>query len=198
MPKRNLSSLLDRPEDQDDPTKKSDGMKRAEDSRSKMTMEDRVDLVRDKMSYSDRVALQREVESMERQFEADLRENRTKDPKVVRQYHYKKALLAHDDELTFSGNSREGALKEVKEIEALIVPEMPSKNEMWPRNDISAKAQALRHQQTFERKFDNPDPNVSTGGLVKRWQELKRRLEPENPFAHNLDSIRPERHVGEA
>lgn len=195
MPRRNLASLLEKP--QDDPTKMSDAEKAGQDTRPRSS-QDKVAVIDKKMSFSERESLKREVESMEIQMQADLRDKRSNDPKVLRQYHYKKMLLAHDDELTFSGNDREVALGELKEIEDLLVPEMPSKNEMWPRNDISAKSQALRHQQTFEKKFDNPDPTILTGGLVKRWQELKRRLEPENPFAQNLDTIRPERHAGEA
>jgi hypothetical protein len=154
--------------------------------------EQKVERIERKMSFSERQSLAYEVEMMERSVNQNLRGEKD-DPKVLKQLYYKKMLLAKDDELTYSGNSKELAEKELKEIESVIVPKMPSKNEMWPKNDISLKAQALRHQQAFEAEFDNFKPNApATGGMVKRWQELKRRLEPDNPNAHNLDSIRPD------
>lgn len=178
MAKRSLASLHGGVAEAPDPTKGGP--------------EQKVDRIDRKMTFSERQSLAYEIEMMERSINQNLNKEKD-DPKVMRQLYYKKMLLAKDDELTLSGNAKELAYKELKEIEDVIVKKMPSKNEMWPKNDISLKAQALRHQQAFEAEFDNFRPDApATGGMVKRWQELKRRLEPDNPNAHNLDSIRPD------
>lgn len=179
MAKRTLASLGGTAE-APDPTKGQGGP------------EQKVERIDRKMTFGERQSMAHEIEMIERSMSQNLRGEKD-DPRIQRQLYYKKMLLAKDDELTFTGNSKQLAERELREIEALIVPKMPSKNEMWPKNDISLKAQALRHQQSFENEFDNFSPNApATGGMVKRWQELKRRLEPDNPNAHNLDSIRPD------
>jgi len=163
MPKRTLASLMERPVE--DPTKASSSSG--------------VEITR-KMSFSDRQALMHDIEMSERSLKANKDEN---DPRVLKEIYRKRMLLAQDDEITFSGDQKDLAYKELKEIEDRIKPHMPTKNEMWPKNDITAKSQAVRHNLTFQEKYDKD---------VLRWQELKRRLEPENPHAQNLDLIRPD------
>lgn len=169
MPKRTLASLSGALSQREDPTKKSP--------------EHEVGKVEKKMSFSEREGLRHEVDMIERSCNQNLNGEKD-DPKVLRDLYKKKMLLAHDDELTFHGDSKDVALKELQELEEVIKKEIPSKNEMWPKNDISAKASALRHNLHFQR----PEMDAK----VHRWQELKRRLEPDNPFAQNLDTIRPD------
>jgi hypothetical protein len=176
MPKRSLASLSGTTQERPDPTKSSP--------------EKQVEKVDRKMTFQEREMLRHEIEMTERSMNQDIKQ--ADDPRAKKELYRKKMLLAHDDELTFQGNDKELAYHELKEIEKVIVPEMPTKNEMWPKNDISLKAQALRHQQAFEKKFNDPNSGSETGGLVLRWQELKRRLEPDNPHAQNLDNIRPD------
>jgi hypothetical protein len=164
MARRTLSSVQEMP----DPTKVQE---RREN-----------DPPKDKLGFSERQSLEREIEMIERSINQNLNHEKD-DPRVLKQLYQKKLLLAKDDDVTFGGDSKDLAYAELKAIEQRIVPHMPTKNEMWPKNDVSAKAQALRHVQEFEKKY-MPD--------VLRWQELKRRLEPENPHAQNLDNIRPD------
>lgn len=176
MAKRSLASLSGTTQERQDPTKSSP--------------EKQVEKVDRKMTFQERESLRHEIELAERSMNQDI--SQRDDPRAKKELYRKQMLLAHDDELTFSGNDRDLAYKELREIEALMVPKMATKNDMWPKNDISVKAQALRKHQAFEKEFDSPNSGMPTGGLVKRWQELKRRLEPDNPHAQNLDSIRPD------
>lgn len=169
MAKRTLASLSGSIMDRQDPTK-SQPAPSAEKAERKMT-------------FSEREGLKHEIELAERSCQQNLQGEKD-DPRVLRDLYKKKMLLAHDDEMTFRGDSKDVALSELKELEDDIKKEIPSKNEMWPKNDISAKSQAVRHNLHFQR----PEMDAK----VRRWQELKRRLEPENPFAQNLDTIRPE------
>lgn len=171
MPKRTLASLAGPGSvmDRSDPTK-SQPQTATESTERKMT-------------FSEREGLKHDIELAERSCQQNLSGEKD-DPRVLRDLYKKKMLLAHDDELTFRGDSKDAALKEISELEADIKKEIPSKNEMWPKNDISAKSQAVRHNLHFQR----PEMDAK----VHRWQELKRRLEPDNPFAQNLDTIRPD------
>lgn len=174
MSKRTLASLSGTVMDQLDPTKSM-----PVESNPEATAEG----VDRKMGFSEREGLRHEIEMIERSCNQSLRGEKD-DPRVLRDLYKKKMLLAHDDELTFRGDSKDAATKELIELETDIKKEIPSKNEMWPKNDISAKSQAVRHNLHFQR----PEMDAK----VRRWQELKRRLEPENPFAQNLDTIRPD------
>jgi hypothetical protein len=145
-------------------------------------MERSVEKLDQKLGFSERKSLAHEVEMIERSIAQNLNGEKD-DPKVLKQLYHKKMLLAKDDEITFSGDGKDLAYKEIKEIEGRIIPKMPTKNEMWPKNDISDKAKAVRHNLEFQKDYDSD---------IRRWQELKRRLEPDNPNAQNLDNIRPD------
>ena len=169
MAKRTLASLSGSIAERPDPTKSSP--------------QNSAETVDRKMTFSEREGLRHEIEMAERSCHQNLKGEKD-DPRVLRDLYRKKMLLAHDDELTFRGDSKDVALKEALDLEEEIKKEIPSKNEMWPKNDISAKSQAVRHNLHFQR----PEMDAK----VRRWQELKRRLEPDNPFAQNLDTIRPD------
>jgi hypothetical protein len=174
MPKsRTLASLTGRTED---PTKEAPLEK-------EIASQDR------KMSFDERQAIKHEIEMIERSL-SQTKEHED-DPRMLRDLYKKKMALAHDDELTFGKGSKAMAEAELKELEHKIlhgfngIPGIPSKNEMWPpTNDMSKKEQAKRHNWAFQC----PEMNA----VVHRWQELKRRQEPDNPFAQNLDTIRPD------
>lgn len=175
MPRRTLASLTGNTATLD-PTKQP-------------TPQQAVEGVQRKMSFAERQSLQNEIEMTERSLK-QLKDGQRDDPRVLKELYRKKMLLAHDDELTFTGASREMAEQEEKELTEKIlkgfngIPGIPSKNEMWPKNDISVKAQALRHNMQFQC------PEMDA--VVHRWQEVRRRLHPDDPHAQNLDAIRPE------
>jgi len=192
MPRRTLASLPVM-----DPTKSSPDRP----YERVVSSDEQVERITQKLGYAERQSLVNQIASIERSMEK--RERGTPDdPRVLKQLYQMKMQLAHDDELAFQGDDKDWAKKELNEIESVLVKEMPSKNEMWPANGsanaISVKANALRHQQAFERKYHNQTPTAPpTGNMVLRWQELRRRLYPDDPNAHNLDNIRPDRHPGE-
>ena len=96
----------------------------------------------------------------------------------------KKLVLERDESLRAQGTEKDRLAARLKEIEARILPDMPSMSEMWAKPGSIEADRAVRKNMAFHAKH---------GELVREWQNLKKRLEPDDPWAQNLDSIRPEK-----
>lgn len=94
-------------------------------------------------------------------------------------------LLEQDEEAIARGREKDKIAREAKELEAELREAMPSHNDMWPtRLGTMESERAVQRQMAFESKY---------GEKARRWQNLQRRLEPEDPFASSLERIRRER-----
>lgn len=160
------------------------------------SVQQQVEDIDEKMSLADRESLARDVamtESMDHS--AKGLKSIEMDPRVKREAIRKRMMLAKDDELSSVGNQRSSLEEEHKKLKEVIERHIPSKSEMWPGKDQHEKNQAVRHNMEFQKKYqDSNDYKTDDGkrtSVVRRYQELSRRLHPENPFAGNLDELRP-------
>ncbi len=94
----------------------------------------------------------------------------------------KRLALQRDEALIPKGAAKDRIYKEIKEIEEEITEHMPSQNEMWRPLGTHESQKAVQKNIRFHALFDHK---------LKRLQDLKRRLEPDDPEAGNLERIRP-------
>lgn len=81
-----------------------------------------------------------------------------------------------------SGTQRDAIRKEIQRLEEMIVKEMPTAREMNYMLGSVESDQAVRKNRAFQHKW--------TPTLL-RLKDLKRRLDPDDPLAGNLERIRP-------
>lgn len=94
-----------------------------------------------------------------------------------------KRILERDAQLIpQTGAQKDAIRKEIMRLEEMIVKEMPSVREMnYPLGSVESE-QAVRKNRSFQNKW--------TPTLL-RLKDLKRRLDPDDPLAGNLERIRP-------
>lgn len=141
----------------------------------------------EKLSVAEREALKHQIALQEEQLENPDKlmasgQNGTAEMKA--DINKKKELLAKDDSLRASNHDKDKIVARMKEIERIIVPEMPTMNEMWAKSGTAESDKAVQKNLRFHSKY---------GHLAREWQILSKRLEPDDPWAQSLDSIRPER-----
>lgn len=138
-----------------------------------------------KMNVADRESLKRQIEDTE----ANLNDVKDVAPSgdIRAQNEQRKKILQHDEDLEARGLSKDRLAEREEKIREILVREMPSKEEMWRRSGTSESQQAIRHNIHFQDKY---------GDLVREWQDLKVKLEPDDPYAQSLENIRPDRRTG--
>ena len=103
---------------------------------------------------------------------------------MLKEIKDKKMILQHDDDLTpKSDNQRDRLAARAKELSDILKSKMPTKREMWPKAGSSEAAQAVRHNLKFQEDCDS---------LCREWQDIQRKLNPEDPNAQSLELIRPD------
>lgn len=145
--------------------------------------------IQHKMDPAERESLERRVAEREHELRPSESQGMSTDPtkladkgRLRDQIEKDKRLLQHDEELGARGSEKDRLNRRRLEIEGQIIDKMPTKREMWCK-DPNDHQRAVRHNLTFQEKFDP---------LVHEWQDIKRRLEPEDPAAHSLENIRPD------
>jgi hypothetical protein len=93
----------------------------------------------------------------------------------------KRELLEKDESLIAKGRMKDEIAARMKAIEHVIRPVMPTKEEMWHKLGTDESNRAIQKNIKFQAKY---------GHLCREWQVLAKRLEPDDPWAQNLDSIR--------
>jgi len=142
-----------------------------------------------KLEESDRSNLRRQVEEDEAillgstQPENQLKSQTVDLASVKARYDRNKMILGHDEDLTARDSEKDRLNARLKEITAILQKEMPTKHEMWPKTGSVEAQQAVRHNVKFQEQY---------GALCHEYQELKKRLEPDDPYAHSLELIRPD------
>ena len=103
---------------------------------------------------------------------------------MVKEINDKKMILQHDDDLTpKSDGQRDRLAARAEELKTFLVGKMPTKREMWPKPGSSEAAQAVRHNLKFQ---EDCDPQC------REWQDIQRKLNPDDPNAQSLELIRPD------
>ena len=166
MPKRGYGDVLD-------PTKKQ------------RVVEEKIGRTEEKLGESERRSLGLQVAQQEEDLRAQLDLNKDSDvSELKRQIDHKKMILQRDDDLTpKSANASNRLSSRAKEIEAILKSKMPTKREMWPKIGSPEAQQAVRHNLSFQSNYD---------GLCREWQDIQRKLNPDDPYAQSLELIRPD------
>lgn len=141
----------------------------------------------EKLSVDERYAINEQIASQEEQLSNPEKlstsgQNATSEMKE--NVDKKKLLLQKDDALIARGIDKDRLFARLKEIQSILIPNMPSKNEMWAKAGTEESDRAVKKNLLFRSKY---------GSLASEWQNIKKRLEPDDPWAQSLDSIRPER-----
>jgi len=139
----------------------------------------------EKLSVSQRDALKQQVETQEEQLKNP--ENleaagQNAISEMQTDIAKKRDLLERDDQLRAVSGEKDRMAARKKEIERIIVPEMPTHNEMWAKAGTEESDRAVQKNLRFTRKYAT---------LVREWQILAKRLEPDDPWAQSIETIRP-------
>lgn len=103
---------------------------------------------------------------------------------IKRQLEQKDRVLERDGKLVAKGVQKDRLSSRAKDIEEKIKSEMCTRNELWMKSGTMDSERAIQKQIAFEKK---------NGDLVREWQEIQSRLEPEDPMNCHVERIRPER-----
>lgn len=157
---------------------------------TKIPLQEKIGRNKEKLAESDRRNLAEQVRQDEAAIEAAKSQEGQLRTASVDISHTKtrmernKMILQRDDDLTpKSDNAKNHLYGRLKEIEAAIVPKMPTKREMWPKTGSAEAQQAVRHNIKFQEQYADQ---------CKEWQDIKKKLEPDDPYAQSLELIRPD------
>lgn len=100
---------------------------------------------------------------------------------IKRLVNRNKMLLARDEELIAKGRQKDAIVKRIKEIEAIVAPFRPSRIMMEAKPGTSDFDKAVKMGVELSKKYSH---------LMTELKSLKRRLEPGDPSAGNLERIR--------
>lgn len=104
-------------------------------------------------------------------------------PEIVREIKKRHDILNERAPKTLTAKEKDDFAKRVKELEAIITKEMPTRNEMWkrPGEDGLDSDKAVRKNIHWEE---------TTREQVQEWKNIKRTLEPQDPSASNIEVLR--------
>lgn len=139
-----------------------------------------------KMTVPERESLEQQIRDSEEQLrnpdELALAKELEGSSQMKSSIRKKKLALQRDQELIPKGVAKDKIYKEIQEIEREIKDHMPSHDEMWKPLGTYESQKAVQKNIRFHSLYDPK---------LRRLQDLKRRLEPEDPEAGNLERIRP-------
>jgi len=106
-----------------------------------------------------------------------------RDPELAQQIAYMENFLALHAPKQFRAIEKDKLAARKKELETIITDNMPTRNEMWkvPGKDGYRADMALDKHIKWEAK---------NRFAIQEWQDIARALEPENPNAANIETIR--------
>ena len=100
---------------------------------------------------------------------------------ISRLVNKNRSILQRDEGLIAKGRSKDVLAREIKQIEETIAEHRPTRSMMEAKPGTSEFEKAVRMNLEFTRKYSP---------LMVRLKDLKRRLEPDDPSAGNLERIR--------
>ena len=156
-----------------------------QDPTKKMPVQEQIGRTQKKLSEDDRRGLRMQIDAKEEEIRAKMDMNPDADvSEMKRELEHKKMIVQHDDDLgPKSESQRDRLAARASEIEQFLIKNMPTKKEMWAKTGTSESAQAVRHQLKYQGQFAE---------LEHEWQDIKNKLEPEDPGAASLELIRPD------
>jgi hypothetical protein len=143
--------------------------------------------VKDKLSVAERVAVEQQIADQEEQLanpEGLQASGQNGVAEMKADIAKKKEMLDRDSSLVAVGSEKDRIVARIKELQDAFLPDMPTKNEMWAKGGTEESDRAVQKNMRFHRLHDTK---------LFEWQNLKKRLEPHDPWAQSLDSIRPEK-----
>lgn len=157
-----------------------------QDPTKSVSQEERIGAGRQKLGEEDRQSIARQVREDEDALAAasGLKGVKPDLGAIKQRLERNKMILGHDEDLTPRTDSEKDRLyARLKEITGILQKEMPTKREMWPKTGSTEAQQAVRHNVRFQERY---------GALCHEYQELKKRLDPDDPYAQSLELIRPD------
>lgn len=153
--------------------------------RQKMSLSD----VAKKLSAQDSESLRKDIERMENQLKPsnpsdDFYNPGVQDPGAIKkQIEHKKMVLDNDEDLRARGGEKDRLFGRQQEIEDILKKHKPSHKEMWAK-DPSDFSRAVQHNVSYQEKYQP---------LEHELQNIRVRLEPDDPNAHSLEYLRAEK-----
>ena len=151
--------------------------------RPKATLEE----VSKKLSAQDSESLRKDIERMENQLKPsnpdaqDFYNPGVQDPGAIKkQIEHKRMVLDHDEDLRARGGEKDRLAARQGEIEEILKKHKPPNKEMWAK-DPSDFSRAVQHNVTYQEKYQS---------LEHELQNIRVRLEPDDPNAHSLEYLR--------
>lgn len=138
-----------------------------------------------KLSVAEREAMRLQIEAQEEQLrnpEGLQASGQNGVEEMKADIRKKKDVLAKDEDLIAKGTDKDKIAARIKQLEASFLPDMPTRNEMWAKSGTEEGDRAVQKNLRFHRLH---------APKLQEWQTLKKRLEPDDPWAQSLDSIRP-------
>lgn len=149
-----------------------------------------VEAIAKKLSAQDTESLRKDIERMENQLKPsnpdaqDFYNPGVQDKGAIeRQIEHKKMVLDHDEDLRARGGEKDRLFNRQKEIEEVLRKRKPSHKEMWAK-DPSEFSRAVQHNVTYQEKYQP---------LEHELQNIRVRLDPDDPNAHSLEYLRADR-----
>lgn len=142
-----------------------------------------------KMTYDEVQDMLNQVKSLKSQLRSGeedglgMRPDKIQDEtRVRREIKRFEDILDKDDQLIARDPGLKDAYhKEAKDLEIQIRKFAPSRQESWT---------TMKTPLDFERAVEKQTYWIKKGSvLVNRWKELRRRLEPENPYADSVEKL---------
>lgn len=172
MARKSYADVLDKQTAENDPTKG-------------MSEEERIGRTEQKLGESERRALREQKEGLEEELLARKQLSGNPDLSDVTEKIKKIGMiLDHDDDVgPKNGTEKDRLSKRASQLEDILKKEMPTRNEMWPKHGSVESQRALRHNIKFQ---------AERGEMCREWQEIQKKLNPDDPYAQSLETIRPD------
>lgn len=147
--------------------------------------EEKIGRTTEKLTESDRRSLADQIARKE----AEILDKKDMNPDadisdMKKDIEHKKMILQHDDDLTpKSGGQKDRLAARAEELASVLKQNMPTKREMWPKPGSTEAQQAIRHNLQFQDKYSEQ---------CREWQDIQNKLNPDDPYAQSLETIRPD------
>lgn len=167
MPRKGYADVLEK-----DPTKS-------------VSRQEKIGRTTQKLSQSDRQGLSAQIAQREEEVLAKKDLNQDADVSAMKkEIEDKKMLLQRDDDLTpKSDTAKDRMAVRAEVLKDVLVKNMPTKREMWPKPGSNEAQRAVQHNLKFQEQYDP---------LVHEWMDIQNKLNPDDPGAASLELIRPD------
>lgn len=145
------------------------------------------DKLKDKLSVAERTAVEQQIKDQEEQLanpEGLHASGQNGVAEMKADIAKKKLVLEKDESFIATGSEKDQIAARIKQLQDAFLPDMPTRNEMWTKTGTEESDRAVQKNMRFHRLHD---------AKLFEWQNLKKRLEPHDPWAQSLDSIRPDK-----